>query len=378
MSDPLDDDIPDVPDVESEDTDTDDQDGEMPDLTAETDGSETRDIGSQLSALASGVSERTSALSSGVSEGFDAERIKQAGEAGATAVTGAAAAGAYAGKLGSALAGTVVKTAKLVPMQSKLFKRLALGGIKGYYKRSGADAIGLEARPNGELGFVPLTYKTSEITDEGERPGWQVHGRDRTYDAASMGDSVHYLKDTPIVPLHADSTVESTWMAPRIAEAVELDQYWPIFEGAEISPIFEVPQGIGENPDQTTYADGGQLEMREQFRGFEVTDPGHYAGDSVVDLSSSGDHDGMRISFSKAQDILDERTTSERMDMQEQRGRIMSQLQGGKEEYAMKMMLIAAAAIVLSLAAIKGIPILFGGGGDGGSINPLVALTMGL
>jgi len=374
MSDPLDDDIPDVPDVESEDTDTDDQDGEMPHLSAETDDSETPDIGSQLSALASGVSERTSALGSGVSEGFDAERIKQAGKAGASAVTEAAAVGAFAVRVGSALAGTVLKTVKLVPMQSKLFKRLALGGMKGYYKRSGADAIGLEARPNGELGLIPLTYKTSEIVDEGERPGWQVHGRDRTYDAASMGDSVHYLKDTPIVPLHADSTVESTWMAPRIAEAVELDQYQPIFEGAEINPIFEVPRGQGENPGEVTYADGGQLDVRDQFVGMELTDPGHYAGDSVVDLSSEGDNDGMRISFSKAQDILDERTTSERMDMQEQRGRIMSQLQGGKEEYAMKMLLIAAAAIVLSILAVVIGPELVGGGG-GGSINPLVALT---
>jgi hypothetical protein len=359
MSDPLDEDIPEVPDVET--TEDSDDDGEMPEL--DVDDEDGDDSDSTLSALGSGVS-----------EGIDTDRIESAGEAGASAVTAGAAAGNYAGKIGSAIAGTVLKTAKLVPYQARLFKRLALGGIKGYYKRSSADAIGLEARPNGELGLVPLTYKTSEITDEGQRPGWDVHGRERTYDAASMGDSVHYLKDTPIVPLHSDSTVESTWLAPRIAEAVELDQYWPVFEGAEINPIFEVPQGIGENPDQTTYADGGQLEMREQFRGFEMSDPGHYAGDSIVDLSSEGDHDGMRISFSKAQDILDERTTSERMDMQEQRGRIMSQLQGGKEEYAMKMLLIAAAAIVLSILAVVIGPELVGGGGGGG-INPLTVLT---
>lgn len=360
MNDPLDEDIPDVPDVETDDSG--DKDDEMPDLSPDTDDADTDDSDSRLSALG---------------DGFDTDRLKEAGDAGAGAARAAAATTAAAGKLGSALAGGVLKASKLVPFRSKLYKRFAIKGLKGYYKTSGADAMGLEARPNGELGFVPLTYKTAEITDEAERPGWQVHGRDRTYDAASMGDSVHYLKDTPIVPLHADSTVESTWMAPRIAEAVELDQYWPIFEGAEINPIFEVPAGQGENPGEVTYADGGQLDMSDQFVGMELTDPGHYAGDSVVDLSSEGDHDGMRISFSKAQDILDERTTSERMDMQEQRGRIMSQLQGGKEEYAMKMMLIAAAAIVLSLAAIKGIPILLGGGGGGG-INPLVALTLGV
>jgi len=271
----------------------------------------------------------------------------------------------------SALAGTLLKGAKLIPMQSKLYRKLAVKGLKGYYKRSGADAIGLEQRPNGELDFVPLTYLASEVTDEGQRPGWQVHGRDRSYDAASMGDSVHYLKDTPIVPLHSDATVESTWMAPRIAEAVELDQYFPVFEGAQIQANFEVPPTVGQNGNANALADGGQLDAADQFRGFDLLDPGHYAGDSVVDLNSADGHDGMRISFSKAQDILDERTTSERMDMQEQRGRIMSQLQGGKEAYAMKMLLIAAAAIVLSIAAITVLPELIGGDG-GGSINPLI------
>jgi len=274
--------------------------------------------------------------------------------------------------LGSAIGGLALKTAKLIPKQSTLFRRLALGGLKGYYKRSGADALGIEARPNGEMDLVPISYLASEVTDEGQRPGWQLHGRDRTYDAASMGDSVHYLKDTPIVPLHSDSTVESTWMAPRIAEAVEMDQYWPVFEGAQIQANFEIPPTVGQNGDMSALADGGQLDASDQFLGFNLQDPGHYAGDSVVDLSSADGHDGMRISFSKAQDILDERTTSERMDMQEQRGRIMSQLQGGKEAYAMKMLLIAAAAIVLSIAAVTVLPELIGGDG-GGSINPLIS-----
>ena len=282
--------------------------------------------------------------------------------------------------LGSAIGGLALKTAKLIPKQSTLFRRLALGGLKGYYKRSGADALGIEARPNGEMDLVPISYLASEVTDEGQRPGWQLHGRDRTYDAASMGDSVHYLKDTPIVPLHSDSTVESTWMAPRIAEAIEMDHYWPIFTNPQIQAVFDVPQPTAaQNGDRGALADGGQLDPADQFLSFNINDPGHYAGDSVVDLNSGEGHDGMRISFSKAQDILDERTTSERMDMQEQRGRIMSQLSGGKEEYAMKMMLIAGAVIVLAFAALKGIPLLLGSGGGGGaSINPLLALPMGL
>lgn len=350
------DDIPEVP-------------GDEDDWLAETDDTDDTDDGQD-----SGLS----AAADGVSEGFDTDRIESAAERGSEAVTSAASAGGYAAGIASGLAGVMLKTAKLVPKQSTLFRRLAISGMKGYYKRSGADALGIEARPNGELDLVPVSYLASEVTEEGQRPGWQVHGRDRSYDAASMGDSVHYLKDTPLVPLHSDATVESTWMAPRIAEAVELDQYWPLFSDAEINPIFEVPRGQGENPGETTYADGGQVDMRDQFRGFELTDPGHYAGDAVVDLNSDDGHDGMRISFSKAQDILDERTTSERMDMQEQRGRIMSQLQGGKEEYAMKMLLIAAVAIVLSILAVTIGPELVGGGGGGGSISPLLALPLGV
>jgi len=334
MNDDLNDDIPDVPDVETNghtDADSDDTDSTI-----------------------------------------DTDRAKAAGkEAGKAA--------SYAAKAGVGVANTMLKAAKLIPYQSRLYRRMAIKGLKGYYKRSSADAIGLEQRPNGELDFVPLTYLASEVTDEGQRPGWQVHGRDRSYDAASMGDSVHYLKDTPIVPLHSDATVESTWMAPRIAEAIEMDRYWPIFTNPQVQAVFDVPQAA--TPDQNgadgALADGGQLNPADQFMGFDVTDPGHYAGDSVVDLNSGEGHDGMRISFSKAQDILDERTTSERMDMQEQRGRIMSQLQGGKEAYAMKMLLIAAAAIVLSIAAVTILPEMLSGGGGGG-INPLIALSPGL
>lgn len=290
---------------------------------------------------------------------IDTDRLKDAGKEAGEAAT-------YAAKAGGAVAGTMLKAAKMIPYTTRLYRRLAIKGLRGYYKRSDADAIGIEKRPNGELDFVPVTYLASEVTDEGQRPGWQVHGRDRSYDAASMGDSVAYLNDTPVVPLHSDATVESTWMAPRIAEAVELDNYWPIFT----NPTFQMPQNVATNGDQTAVADGGGLNAGD------MVDPGHYAGDSIVDLDSGSGHDGMRISFSKAQDILDERTTSERMDMQEQRGRIMSNLQGGKEEYAMKMMLIAGAIIVLAFAALKGIPLLLGSGGGGGSINPLLAMPL--
>ena len=322
---------------------------------------------------------------SGLSPDIDSEHLKdgakEAAETGLEAGKEAGEAASYAAKAGGAVAGTMLKAAKLVPYTTRLYRRLAIKGLKGYYKRSSADAIGIEKRPNGELDFVPVTYLASEVTDEGQRPGWQVSGRDRSYDAASMGDSVAYLHDTPIVPLHSDATVEATWMAPRIAEAVELDHYWPIFSNPQIDAVFDVPEtaATAQNGADPAVADGGQLDPAEQFMGFRLSDPGHYAGDSVVDLDSGAGHDGMRISFSKAQDILDERTTSERMDMQEQRGRIMSQLSGGKEEYAMKMMLIAGAVIVLAFAALKGIPLLLGSGGGGGaSVNPLLALPMGL
>ena len=357
MSD-TDDDIPDVPDIETVE--------EADEMLPNADGSDDN----QESAL--------SAAGDGVSEGFDADRIGSAAERGAEAVTSAASAGGYAAGVASGLAGVMLKTAKLIPKQSRLFRRLAISGMKGYYKRSGADALGIEARPNGELDLVPVSYLASEVTEEGQRPGWQVHGRDRSYDAASMGDSVHYLKDTPLVPLHSDATVESTWMAPRIAEAVELEQYWPIFRNPTFNPVFNVPGRGRTAGNDAAWADGGQLDASDQFSHFEISDPGHYAGDAVVDLNSDDGHDGMRISFSKAQDILDERTTSERMDMQEQRGRIMSQLQGGKKEYAMKMLLIAATAIVLSILAVTIGPELVGGGGGGGSISPLLALPLGV
>ena len=115
-------------------------------------------------------------------------------------------------------------------------------------------------------------------------------------------------------------------------------------------------------------ADGGTPEL-------ELGSPGQWAGDAVVDLGSGDGYDGMRVSFRKATEWMAEQTTTQEMQMQEDRGYIRG-LAGGDRPSLTKLLLICAAIILGSfLIAFVG-PEIAGGGGGGGGINPLMIDTL--
>jgi hypothetical protein len=242
---------------------------------------------------------------------------------------------------------------------------MALASIRNYYKVSGADAIAINAKPGQQVALEPVAYRSPEELDEGEQPGWRVKGRDKTWNPGAEGNSVNYLGRTPTVLLEDDDHVEAGWLAPRIGTAIELDNYWPLFTNAE----FDVVPEFGGATNGHARADGGM-----EFD-IELSHPGEWAGDNVVDLNSGPGYDGMRVSTRKAREWRAEHTDSEQMQQQEDRGYLMGLAKGDEGPGLVKLLLICAGIILGTLAIIFLGPQLLGGDGisAGSGINPLMA-----
>jgi len=269
------------------------------------------------------------------------------------------------GRLGAKILTTIPKP--LLGVRGTLFKRMAVKSIENYYKTSGGDAMAINAKPGQRVELEPVKYRAPETIDEGEKPGWKAKGRDKVWNAASEGNSVNYLGRTPTVLLEDDDHVEAGWLAPRAGEAIELDQYWPLFTNAEFNAVVDMDTPGAANGHAR--ADGGlSIDL-------ELADPGEWAGDNVVDLGSGDGYDGMRISTKKAREWRAENTDSEHMQMQEDRGYLRGLANGQEGPGIMKLLLICAGIILGTLAIVLLGPQLLGGSGGGGGINPLTVLS---
>lgn len=252
----------------------------------------------------------------------------------------------------------------MIGIRGTLYKKMAVRSIKNFYKISGGDAIAINAKPGQRIDLEPVKYRAPEEIDEGERPGWKAKGRDKVWNAAREGNSVNYLGRTPTVLLEDDEHVEAGWLAPRIGEAIELDNYWPVFQNAQINAVLDVPSTNADQP----VADGGRnVEL-------ELEHPGTWAGDNIIDLGSGEGYDGMRISASKAREWQAESVDSEQMQMQEDRGYLQG-LASAKDGPNLTKLLLICAGIILGVLAIVllGPELINGGDGGGGGINPLIS-----
>jgi len=267
------------------------------------------------------------------------------------------------GKLGAKLLTTVPKP--ILGVRGTLFKRMAVKSIENYHKVAGGDAVAINAKAGQQLALEPVAYKAPEECEEGERPGWRVKGREKAWDPAKEGNSVNYLGRTPVVALEDDSHVEAGWLSPRIGQAIELDNYWPLFADPEITAHINAGAGAAGNG---AISDGGMGSLQ-----FTLDDIGQYADDAIVDLNSGAGYDGMRISMSKAREWQAEHAESEAMQMQEDRGYLRGLANGDEGPSLFKLLLVCAAIILGTLFAVFGLPQLLGGSGVGaGGINPLM------
>ena len=249
----------------------------------------------------------------------------------------------------------------LLGIRGTLYKRMVVKGLENFHKTAGGDAVAINAKAGQQLDLEPVLYRTPEEVEEGEKPGWKVKGRDKVWNPAKEGNSVNYLGRTPMVNLEDDEHVEAGWLAPRVGQAIELDNYWPLFTNAQINAVIDA----GQPATDGARADGG---MKVDL---ELDSPGRWAGDNLIDLDSGDGYDGMRISASKAREWQAEHTDSEHMQMQEDRGYLRG-LASGDDTDVVRIFLYAALLVIGVLAVVLLGPELVGGSDGGGGINPLM------
>ena len=254
-----------------------------------------------------------------------------------------------------------------------IWKKVAYKSLEKFYEKSGGDAIAINAQPGQTVDFEPVLYKSPEQCDDGEMPGWHVKGRDKIWHAGKQGHTVDYLGRVPTVLLEDDAHSEAGWLEPRIGEAIEMDNYWPIFQ----SPTFLTQSASAEiqTTNGAALADGGMSMSRSDL---ELVDPGEFSGDCWIDIDSPGDYDGMLISAKKAREWQAENTDSEHMQMQEDRGYLRGLASANQGPGIVKLMLLCAAIILGTLFIVLGLPMLIDGDAASGGMNPLIATVAGL
>jgi hypothetical protein len=85
----------------------------------------------------------------------------------------------------------------------------------------------------------------------------------------------------------------------------------------------------------------------------------------------------MRISTAKAREWQAEHLDSEHGQMQEDRGYLRGLANGDEGPSVFKLLLLCAAIILGTLGIVLLGPELVGGGGDGGSVSPLIIGALG-
>jgi len=204
--------------------------------------------------------------------------------------------------------------------------------------------IGMVPTSGGQIKPSPMKIKTRD--EDGSRY-WATIENETEYDLGPQGISRMYIGNIPVGFFVEDPPREVNLLEGRIRDAIDMEQ----FEGIYTDPNVTLHEHIytespGENGEGSpeAMADGGQNASLEQVldRQIEV-DSTALPDDYLIDLSSDSNN-GARVSWARANDILHEKTTTDEMNRQEQRGELAGA--AGKENN-MKIYLYALGAVVL-------------------------------
>lgn len=268
--------------------------------------------------------------------------------------------GAMVGQMGYAVF-------RLMPFGARFWKRMAERSLHYYHKRSGGDRLALEKRPNGQIELTPVKWRPPESIDElDDRPGWKAKGREKVWEPVAEGQTGARIGKTPVVPVDSQSWRDSSWAEANVAEAIDLDRWRPLFNVTAADLRATVDMGGGAGTNGTAMADGGVQDFQFDPRDSPVFE------DAIIDISSPDEYDGKAISFSKVKEMYGEKTTTDEMQKQEDRGFLAGRSKENLKSWMLKILLIGGAVAVAGLIGPELISGLLGGGGGGGggSIMP--------
>jgi hypothetical protein len=224
---------------------------------------------------------------------------------------------------------------------------------------AGGDALGLRARPNGQIEPTPVKWvdairPVEEIEDSPPKPGWSVKGEERAFGPGAEGRNVDWFGRTPVVLLDDDNPERFETLDARISECLEdPDRVDAVFESADINVTGVIDQRAynpGGSTGEEAVTDGGQAVQDHYDVIFGDIARGRLR-DKVINVSSGEGLDGMRVSWRKVQEQRFESTSTEEMHNQEVRGYLAGKAGGDHSDLVKKLMLYFILA-VLGLVAI--------------------------
>jgi hypothetical protein len=272
--------------------------------------------------------------------------------------------------LGKTLNGLLFAILRVTPFGGRFWRLLAVKGLENYWKRSGADRIGLEKRPNGKVALTPVKWRPPGELELDERGGWKAKGRDKTWEPVAEGQTGARLGRTPIVPLDSESWRDSSWAEASIAEAVDLGETRPVYNVSEAVLSAEVEMTGQPNGAR---ADGGAAVSNVQFEPRQSP----IFEDTIIDIASGEGFDGRAVSFGKVKEMYAEHTTTDEMAAQEDRGYLAGMSKQDMKSMLVKLMLIAGLIALGGLIGPELVAALFGGGAGGGG-GSMIPFTLGV
>ncbi|RYJ13576.1 hypothetical protein ELS19_06140 [Halogeometricum borinquense] len=245
-------------------------------------------------------------------------------------------------------------------LTAKFWSGMLRASLKGMRKSTNADAINWTYLGNGRVKPLPIA-NTSR--DGGENLWKSKDGNHQWIPSASGNEIALGPGGVPVTFSSTDANVLNDELTARMDQALALGDDWPLVHQGTVNAFFV--EEDASNPKQAV-ADGGATRQLTNISFDQIPErlPEVEAAldDHLIDLSRT-DHRVMSWDGYVGSQI--ERMPSEEHENAEFRGR-MAEKDQDYGKMAMKLLLIAGAIVVLSLAAVFVVPKLLGGGGGGG------------
>lgn len=284
------------------------------------------------------------------------------------------------GWVGREVAKLAINFSKPIPKTTKIWKRLLTVAHKGLYKSCGADGLIYTYRGNDKMDVVPVArYKDpdGENADLWHSPGWTEQ-----WVGSGGRDMVLGPGNVPVGVASGDEFALGDQLSLRADNAFKRGHDGPMFVDPTFDVVEQIDQEIVVDPDAASadgqaLADGGDIPVEavggvdERLVGRDIgLDEMGDLGDYAIDLS---DTDNRLLSLWNYKETYPGKMPSEEHRNAEFRGR-KAEEDKDMAAYAMKMLLIAGAIVVLALVAVFVLPQLLGGagGGGGGGFIPLL------
>lgn len=281
---------------------------------------------------------------------------------------GAKIGNAIAGQLASLTVNILLMVTRLMPFSTKFWRGLINAGYKGLLKTSGGDALG-HLMVGGELQHHPLEWEH----DEGQ---YQTVAGEEFWNSPDDARN-HYRGpgNTSCVWASAGSTELGSHVQAETAEALDLGQGSDLYQAAEVTEISADPDQL-DQAGQAALSDGGVNRTHQPSKIVSVNNVRGWQ-DKLVDLSH--DADARVVSMSKYAEIYPERTATDEMNRQEQRGRLAEMDPGARKSFIIKVLLIALGIIAVVILGPPLVTALLGGGGGGAGVSiPTLTILGGL